>query len=241
MQESEDTLRLRGVTKSYGEVTALAGIDLTVEPGTVHCLVGPNGSGKTTLFRIIAGLTQPTSGTVSVPADIGCGFQRPNCYRELTVAENLSVFGTLVGATDETWRAQLVETLGLDRVLDRPAAALSGGFTKKLDLALAMLDQPRFLLLDEPLGDLDDLSKQRLLEFLSEYRDGGNAVVVSTHHLEDFESLVDQLTVLSDGEIVVDSPRAGIDTGSAESLQQFYVDRVQTGDGTATPRDEIQQ
>lgn len=220
-------VELRNVVKRYDGVTALSGVDLTIQPGTFHCLVGPNGSGKTTLFRTVLGLTKPTSGEVSLPdGRIGCGFQRANFYRGLTVAENVSVFSALMDATDEEWRAELVSTLRLDRVENRPAADLSGGFAKKLDLALALLDKPDVLFLDEPLGDLDDVSKNRLLEFLGEYRDAGNAVVVSTHHLTEFDPLLDHLTVLYDGDVVVDADREEIDLGHHDSLQELYVDRV---------------
>jgi len=220
-------LELRTVSKTYGEVTALDGIDLSVEAGTFHCLVGPNGSGKTTLFRTVLGLTKPTSGEVSLPdGRIGCGVQRANFARALTVAENVSVFSALMDAPDEAWREELVSTLRLDRVENRRAADLSGGFAKKLDLALALLDKPDVLFLDEPLGDLDDVSKNRLLEFLGEYRDAGNAVVVSTHHLTEFDPLLDHLTVLYDGDVVVDADREEIDLGQHDSLQELYVDRV---------------
>ncbi len=220
---------LRNVTKRYDDVTALAGVDLTIEAGTFHCLVGPNGSGKTTLFRTVLGLTKPTSGEVSLPdGRIGCGFQRANFYRGLTVAENLSVFATLVGGTDDAWREDLVTTLRLDRVMDRSAAELSGGFAKKLDLALALLDKPDVLFLDEPLGDLDDVSKARLLDFLGEYRDAGNAVVVSTHHLAEFDPLLDHLTVLYDGEIAIDADRDDITLGEHDTLHELYVDRIMT-------------
>jgi len=220
-------LELRNVSKAYGGVVALDGVDLSVSAGTVHGLVGPNGSGKTTLLRVVLGLARPETGEVATPAGgVGCGFQRASFYRGLTVAENLSVFAGLLDAPDDAWREDLVETLRLDRVLDRRAGALSGGFAKKLDLALALLDRPDVLLLDEPMGDLDDVSKAHLREFLAGYRDDGNAVVVSTHHLGEFEPIVDRLTVLHDGEVVVDADRDDIDLGDADSLQEFYVRRT---------------
>jgi ABC-2 type transport system ATP-binding protein len=227
-------LELRTVHRTYGDVDALAGVDLAVEPGQFHCLVGPNGSGKTTLLRLVLGLTAPSSGTVVRPdGGIGCGFQRANFYRELTVDENLSVFGALVGGVEENWREHVLDTLRLTRVRQRQAGELSGGFAKKLDLALALLDQPRYLLLDEPMGDLDDVSKERLCDLLGEYRDRGNAVLVSTHHLTEFESLVDRLTVLHDGRVLLDAPRADIELEGGQTLQELYVERV-----LATERDE---
>jgi ABC-2 type transport system ATP-binding protein len=206
---------------------ALDGVDLDVQAGDFHCLVGPNGSGKSTLLRVVLGLIQPSAGEVTLPeGGVGCGFQQGNFYRGLTVAENLDVFGALMGADDRDWREEVVRTLRLNRVENRVASELSGGFAKKLDLALAMLDRPDVLLLDEPFGELDDVSKERLLEFLDAYSDAGNAVVVSTHHLVDFEPLVDRLTVLYDGDVVVDEPRSTLDLGDHDSLQAFYVDRV---------------
>lgn len=220
-------LDLRDVEKTYGDVTALAGVDLSVRPGTIHALVGPNGSGKTTLFRIALGLTRPSSGTVDAPADgIGPGFQRANFYRDLTVAENLDVFAALTGADDEAWREEVLDTLRLDRVLDRRAGDLSGGFGKKLDLALALLNRSPVVCLDEPMGDLDDVSKAKLLDLLAAYRDDGHAVVVSTHHLAAFEAVIDHLTVLHDGDVVLDADPTTLDLGEHDSLQDLYVART---------------
>lgn len=189
-------LRMRDVTKRYGDTVALDSVDLSVREGEVHALAGPNGSGKTTLLDIALGRVAPDSGTVERNAEVGCAFQEPRLLDDLTVAENLSVFG----ADD----LEVVEELRLDRVLDRRAAALSGGFRKKLDTALALADEPGLLLMDEPLADLDDVSKRRLVELVGGYADEGNAALVSTHSLEEFNP-VDRLTVLYDGDVLLDS------------------------------------
>ena len=228
-------LELRGVSKSYGDVTALSGIDMAVTPGTIHALVGPNGSGKTTLFRIALGLTRPSSGTVDAPVEgIGPGFQRANFYRDLTVAENLDVFAALTGADDDAWREELCSTLRLDRVRDRRAGDLSGGYGKKLDLALSLLNRAPVVCLDEPMGDLDDVSKANLLDLLAEYRDEDHAVVVSTHHLGAFEDVIDHLTVLHDGEVLLDEARGAIDLGDHDSLQDLYVAKSLAAERDAT-------
>lgn len=215
-------IRVRGLEKRYGSVPALEGVDVTFREGRFHCVVGPNGSGKTTLLRTVLGLTRPTAGEVSVPdVLLGCAFQRPSFYPDLTVGENLSTFGSFVGADDE-WVAEVTDRLGIEAVEGRMAGDLSGGYARKLDLALALAKEPAFLLLDEPLGDLDAVTKRRLVAFLADYRDAGAGVVVSTHTLDAFESHVDRLTVVADGEVVFD--------GSAEDvsgdLQPFYVEQV---------------
>jgi len=195
-------LRMRGVTKRYGDTVALDNVDLTVAAGEVHALAGPNGSGKTTLLDIALGRLAPDSGTVERNGEVGCAFQEPRVLDDLTVAENLSVFG----ADDR----EVVEDLRLDRVIDRTASALSGGFRKKLDTALALADRPELLLMDEPLADLDDVSKRRLVELVGGYAEDGNAVLVSTHKLDDFEVL-DHLTVLYDGDVLLDAPTDELD------------------------------
>jgi len=232
MTDSKVLIELDGVRREYGSVVAVDDVDLRIGGGQYHCLLGPNGSGKSTLFRLILGLTQPTAGSVDV-ADVvlGCGFQDPNFYPELSVRENLKVFAKLVGATDWEWNQTVVEELRLRRALDREAGALSGGFARKLDLALALIKKPAVLLLDEPLGALDDVSTGRLLEFLGEYADGGRTVVVSTHQVTAFEPYVDRVTVMHQGSVALDSVVSNLDLGEDESLQQYYVEQVLQREG----------
>jgi ABC-2 type transport system ATP-binding protein len=222
-------IELRGVRKRYGTLVAVDGVDLTVEPGTLHCLVGPNGSGKTTVLRMLLGLTAPSAGEVTVPdVPLGTAFQRPSHYEDLTVAENLAVFGALTGS-DPEWTETVLDRLGLDVVSDRIAGDLSGGYSRKLDLALALCKEPAYLLLDEPLGDLDDVTKRRLVAFLAEYRDAGHGVVVSTHNLEQFADHVDRLTLVHEGRVLYDEPRAAFPD---RDLQAFYVERVLSAVGS---------
>ncbi|WP_302080121.1 ABC transporter ATP-binding protein [Salinibaculum rarum] len=220
-------IELDNLRKVYGDVTAVDGISLTIGDGQFHCLLGPNGSGKSTLFRLMLGLTRPSGGTLSVPSQrVGCGFQRPNFYPDLTVAENIDVFARMLGGIEADWRETLVEELRLRRAMGRTASELSGGFARKLDLALAMLDRPEYLLLDEPLGALDDVSKARLLAFLDGYADEGNTVLVSTHHIDNFEQYVDRVTIVHRGRVVVDQTVSDLDLGDHESIQSYYVETV---------------
>lgn len=218
-----DAITVSGVEKRYGDIRAVDDVDLAFEPGRFHVLVGPNGSGKTTLLRLVLGLTRPTAGTVEVPDDgrLGAAFQRPSHYPALTVRENLDVFGSLGGA-DGGWIEEVVGRLRLGPVYDRPARALSGGYARKLDLALALAKEPDFALLDEPLGDLDDATRERLLTFLAEYCDAGGAVVVSTHNLRRFTDRLDRLTVLHRGRVLVDKPREEL----PRDVHEFYVEQV---------------
>ncbi len=222
-------LVLNSVSKRYGTVQAVDDISLEIGGGQYHCLLGPNGSGKSTVLRLLLGLTQPTSGRVlSSSALVSCGFQQPNFYPGLSVRENIDVFSQLVGATDTDWQDRIVETLRLERALNRRAGDLSGGFGRKLDLALALLKKPEFLLLDEPLGALDDVSKVRLLQFLHEYTDQGNTVLFATHQVTEFENDIDRVTVMHRGTVLFDQLMEEIDLGNSCSLQEHYVETVLT-------------
>lgn len=197
-------VRLDGLSKRYGRVTALDGIDLSIPDGTIHAIAGPNGSGKTTLLGILGGLVTPSAGEVRVPeGPVGYGFQQPNVYPALSVRENVDVFAALVGA-DPEWARTLTSRLRLDAVLDREARALSDGYRKKLDLALAALREPPLLLLDEPLADLDELTRRRLVDLVEKLGGSNRTVIVSTHELDAFAEVLDGLTILYDGEIVID-------------------------------------
>lgn len=226
------TIVLNSVTKAYGPVNAVENLSLTLGGGQYHCLLGPNGSGKSTVLRLVLGLTQPTSGSVEVPdISLGCGFQQPNFYPELTVSENIELFAGLVGADDQEYNERVVEELRLERALERRSGALSGGFRRKLDLALALLKQPDVLLLDEPLGALDDVSEARFLRFLDDFAGDGTTVVVATHRVTAFEPSVDRVSVLHRGSLVFDELAGNIDLAADESLQSYYVNTILEREG----------
>jgi ABC-2 type transport system ATP-binding protein len=209
-------LGVTDLTKTYGDATALDGVTVSFDDG-LHCIAGPNGSGKTTLLRVLAGLTRPDSGAVEAPASLGYAFQVPNVYPDLTVAENLDVFQSLTGA-DGDWRERLVAELRLAPERNRVASDLSGGFRRKLDLALALLKRPDALLLDEPLADLDPATRRRLVAVATEYA-SDHAVVTCTHHLDAFADGYDSLTVVVDGHVEREWRREDAPTGPAAAYE----------------------
>jgi len=182
-----------GVTKEYGPVRALDGIDLALAPGEIALLRGPNGAGKSTLLRVLGALTRPTRGSVrvlerdpfssgdaAVRARLGFLGQDAALYGELTVLENLRFAARLRGA-DAREIERVVELLALGPVLDRRARTLSQGFRRRVGLARALLGAPSVLLLDEPWNGLDAASAERLSRLLEALRSRGVAVLVASH------------------------------------------------------------
>lgn len=201
LPEQPVPIEFTNVSKQYNGVTAVDDASFTIHPGEFHCLAGPNGSGKTTLGRIAVGLERATTGTVTGPTDaIGYGFQSPRFYPSLSVRENLVTFCTATGTDpDSPWMDAITDALRLTRVSHQAASELSGGFQKKLDLAIALAERPSYVWLDEPLGDLDDVSVSRVIALLEAYVQGGGGVIVSTHNFEEFDGVFTHLTVFLDG------------------------------------------
>ncbi len=208
-----------GVWKRYAE-WALRDVTYAVPDRGVHVLAGPNGSGKSTLLSVLAGVTEPDRGRVVREGSVGLAFQSPRVHPTLTVAENLSVFGALSGGDVDG----VADRLGLDRVRDRRADRLSGGYGRLLDLALAAGKRPDYLLLDEPLASLDDDARHRVLGLVREERTE-RAVVVVAHRLRPFAALADSVAVLVAGEL---RARERLDDGTVgDDLQSWYADRAE--------------
>src|SRR5689334_3688746 len=174
-------LLIEGLRKSYGETEALAGVDLRVPPGTILGLLGPNGAGKTSLVSIVAGLRRPDAGGVEVCGIdalrsphavrplIGFAPQDTGVYLTLPVRDNLRYFAGLAGLRRAEARTRITEVagaLGLDALLDRKAAELSGGERRRLHAAIALLHQPALVLLDEPTTGADVQTRTQILELV---------------------------------------------------------------------------
>jgi ABC-type multidrug transport system ATPase subunit len=189
----------RGVARSFGRRVALHPTDLDLHEGELTSLVGPNGAGKSTLLSILAGALAPSRGTVERRARTGWVPQQSAHYGKLTARENLELFARLEG-DDRALVHKLLEAFELpERVR---AGELSVGNRQRLDVAIALLGEPRVLLLDEPTASLDPEQRRRLWELAAQLRDDGGAVLVATHHHEELESHADRVLELVDGRLV---------------------------------------
>lgn len=210
-------LQATGLTKSFGEVHALAGAGFEVEAGQVVALLGRNGAGKTTLLSIVAGLLRPDAGSVMLddldalayPEDaaklVGIAPQDTGVYTVLSVRQNLEFFGELSGM-DRTARersaAQVAEKLGLTPLLDRRAGQLSGGETRRLHTACALVHTPRLLMLDEPTVGADVTTRLQIIDAVKELAADGAAVIYTTHYLPEVEALDADIVIIDDGRVL---------------------------------------
>ncbi|WP_242355984.1 MULTISPECIES: ABC transporter ATP-binding protein [Anaeromyxobacter] len=193
-------LSARGLSRRFGEVTALDGLSFEVGRGELYGLVGPDGAGKTTAIRALAGLIRLDGGEARVlglAADdhavrerVGLMPQQFSLYRDLSVGENLRFFSRVFVLPREVYRRRAERLLEITRLapfLDRRADALSGGMYKKLALACALLHEPEVLLLDEPTNGVDPVSRRELWALLHEFVHGGMTVLVSTPYMDEAE------------------------------------------------------
>ncbi|ASJ01846.1 hypothetical protein A3L09_00510 [Thermococcus profundus] len=194
---------VRGLTKSYGGVPVLRGINLRVKRGEFLCIVGKNGTGKTTLLNAIAGLVE-YSGEVMVNArTVGILGQRPALYPKLTVRENLDVFGRILGVRNVD--LDLIEALGLKEYLDKPVEELSHGNVRKAEIVCTLLGDPDLLLLDEPLVSLDYESRVQFIGLLRKFKEEGRTVIAVTHFPEIMCPLCDRTFRIVDGNLKEES------------------------------------
>lgn len=196
----ESALRAKGLSKSYGELRALRGVDLQIPPGEMFALVGPDGAGKTTLLRILSGSLRRDGGSLEILGrripeerrqlrrELGYLSQGFSLYRDLSVEENLRFFADLYGV--ESYRERRDQLLGFTRLepfARRLAGQLSGGMKKKLALACALIHQPALLLLDEPTTGVDPVSRRDFWLILGELLATGLTIIVTSPYLDEAE------------------------------------------------------
>jgi ABC-2 type transport system ATP-binding protein len=219
---------VEGVTKRFGDVVALGGIDLSVPAGTVYGLLGPNGAGKTTMVRILTTIIPPDGGRASVlgfdvvgrahdvRAGIGLAGQYAAVDENLTGRENLRLIGRLthLPRAEATARAgELLERFGLADTGDRPARTYSGGMRRRLDLAAALVHRPRVLFLDEPTTGLDIRSRTDLWAVITELVAEGMTLLLTTQYLEEADRLADRIAVVDNGRVVAEGTAAELKSG----------------------------
>jgi ABC-2 type transport system ATP-binding protein len=247
---SGPAILVEGLVKSFGEVRALRGIDLSVPRGTVLGVLGPNGAGKTTMVRILTTLLQPDGGrawveghdvvreAAAVRRAIGLSGQSAAIQEELTGRENLEIVGRLYHLGKPRARSRATELLwqfGLSDAADRQAKTFSGGMQRRLDLASSLVGQPRVLFLDEPTTGLDPRSRLAMWDTIRSLAAGGTTLLLTTQYLDEADELADEIVVIDHGVVIAAGTAEELKSRVGGDVLEFTVpDRSRIGDACAT-------
>lgn len=232
------------LTKKYKDLTAVNNIDLKVEEGEIFSLLGVNGAGKTTVIKMLSCLTEPTGGKAficgknvqkecsGVKSVIAVSPQETAIAPNLTVKENLQLIaGIHCFSKDKTNRkiAELSDRFGLDAVINKKAGKLSGGWQRRLSIAMALISEPSVLFLDEPTLGLDVLARSDLWDIIRSLK-GKITIILTTHYMEEAEALSDRIAVMKDGNLLFcgTSDEIKIKAG-ADKLEDAFVILVKEG------------
>jgi ABC-2 type transport system ATP-binding protein len=231
-------LAVRSLEKRYGDVVAVAGLDLEVRPGECFGLLGPNGAGKTTTIEICEGLLAPDSGEVEVLGRrwstherelrhlLGIQLQETQLSEKLTVRETVRLFRSFYRRGREP--EDVIALVQLDEKTRSRVGALSGGQKQRLALACALVGDPQLLFLDEPTTGLDPQARRQLWELIGELRAGGRTIVLTTHYMEEAERLCDRVAIVDHGRaIALGTPRELIQSLGADHVVEFALGGVE--------------
>jgi ABC-2 type transport system ATP-binding protein len=231
-------IRARRITKSFGEVVALDGVDLDVAQGQIHGLVGPNGAGKTTLLGLLLSLAVADGGSLEIlgtpvkralaaPDGVAGFVDGPGLYPSLTARQNLAALARLRAESGDNIDDVLAQ-VGLADVADEKANGFSLGMRQRLGLAAALLTRPRLLVLDEPANGLDPSGTRHVHNVLTKLAADGTTVILSSHRMDDVEALCSEVTILSLGRVVFTGPLSKL---ASENRELAY--RLITSDPAA--------
>ncbi len=234
-------IRTVALTKKYKDITAVDQLNLQVEKGELFSLLGVNGAGKTTTIKMLSCLTQPTSGDAflngksicresdAVKSMIAVSPQETAVAPGLTVRENLQLICGVHGFSKNKQNekiGELTELLGLEAVSRRKAGKLSGGWQRRLSIAMALISEPEILFLDEPTLGLDVLARSELWDLIRSLK-GKVTIVLTTHYMEEAEALSDRIGIMKDGKLLVCDTAAKIkETAGTENFEQAFIQIV---------------
>jgi len=237
--ETAPIIRASGLVKRYGDFTAVDHVDLDVYRDEIFGILGPNGAGKTTTLEMIEGLRQPDGGTIEVAGIdaiqqpnlvkriIGVQLQTTSLFDHLTVRELIGLFAALYNADTSQQRIdELIALVSLEEKQDARANQLSGGQQQRLSIALALVNDPQIVFLDEPTTGLDPQARRNLWDVISNLRATGKTIVLTTHYMEEAQTLCDRVAIMDSGRIIAcDTPLKLIQALEQDATIRARVDR----------------
>ena len=229
-----EIIKVSNIVKNYKDVKALKGVSLSIEEGELYGLLGVNGAGKTTLIKILSGLTKKTSGEAyikgfsleemdEIKKIVDISPQEVAVANNLTVYENLLFFQDLYNKKDIDYLNMVVEALGLSDVIKKRAKTLSGGYQRRLSIAIGLMSKPEILFLDEPTLGLDVIARRELWNIIKKFK-GKITIILTSHYLEEIEALCDRIGVMSKGELLFEGTAAQMkEKTNEESFEEAFI------------------
>lgn len=233
-----ESIRIEGLTKKYKDTVAVDNLTLSIGKGELFSLLGVNGAGKTTTVKMLSCLTQPTSGnaflneksicknTAAVKEIIAVSPQETAVAQGLSVLENLELICGVHGFDKDKSKAKIAELtslLGLNGVIDKKAGKLSGGWQRRLSIAMALISEPEILFLDEPTLGLDVISRSDLWDIIRTLK-GKVTIILTTHYMEEAEALSDRVGIMRDGKLLIcDTPERIKETAGCDNFEQAFI------------------
>lgn len=234
---SEYALEVKGLIKSYGSVRAVDDISFAIKRGTIFCFVGPNGAGKTTTMEIVEGLKQPDSGEIELlgmpmPKEqarakelIGVQLQTTSLFERLKVGEIVDLFRSFY--QNPAASENVIAAVSLEPKKNDPVTSLSGGQQQRLAIALALVNNPELVFLDEPTAGLDPQARRDVWRLIQSLKENGKTVFLTTHYMDEAEKLSDEVAIIDHGKIIAhDSPRNLIVGLSKANVIEFTTESI---------------
>ena len=239
-----NAIEIKNLRKEYKDVVAVKGLSLEIREGEIFSLLGVNGAGKTTTIKMLSTLTRPTSGDAfvygkSILTDpdevkglVDVSMQETAVARKLSVAENIEFYAALNGMTKqetEEIKQKCYEIFGLKEVANKMASKLSGGWQRKVSIALALVTRPKVLFLDEPTLGLDVLARRELWRTIADMK-GQMTIILTTHYMEEAEALSDRIGVMAGGELLfVGTKEEMFASSGKQSVEEAFIELVTGG------------
>ena len=238
-------IRINNLRKEYKDVVAVNDLNLEIEEGELFSLLGVNGAGKTTTIKMLSTLVKPTSGDAiiydysilkdenNIKEIIDISMQETAVARKLTVDENIEFYAKLSGQNDEQINDSkkfIYDTFGLDKVANKIASKLSGGWQRKLSIALALVSKPKVLFLDEPTLGLDVIARRELWKTIKSLK-GKMTIILTTHYMEEAEALSDHIGIMKDGNLLFVGTKDELFTSTGKNnIEDAFIEVVSGGE-----------
>ena len=232
-------IEIKDLVKKFEDVVAVDGISLDIKQGELFSLLGPNGAGKTTTIKMLTGILNPTSGTATVGGYsvknelkhvkklIGVCPQEAAVFKFLNAKENIELFGNMHGIPKEKLKKRTIELLdamNLTEVSKRKTKGFSGGMTRKLNLIIALINEPTIAFLDEPTVGMDPRARRATWEFIKSLKSQNKTIILTTHYIEEAEALSDRVGIIDYGKLIaLGTPKELMSKHGAKNLEEVFL------------------